>query len=233
MFANLALAEVNLEDLNNIRDLVKNEQYEVALQKHVWFHEESKSSSGMGGVRLSYAIMDWVELGNKYPPALIELRKIRNKNKDTMSSGKGTFNDFHDFSSINRELGEEIKTVELFSELSENFPLQAKRLYHVVEDLLIEKKEFILLDKYMDDPIFKYETLRHSREQSLSYARKNPNRDSSVSLEYSDNRFIDETIKLINVLLILNKKPEAIEIHQRDTRYFQNKKLESIVIPRP
>ena len=70
MFANLALAEVNLEDLNNIRDLVKNEQYELALQKHVWFHEESKSSSGMAGVRLSYAISNWVELGNKYPPAL-------------------------------------------------------------------------------------------------------------------------------------------------------------------
>jgi hypothetical protein len=85
MFANLALAEVNLEDLNNIRDLVKNEQYELALQKHVWFHEESRSSSGMAGVRLSYAISDWVELGNKYPPALSELRRIRDENQSEMS----------------------------------------------------------------------------------------------------------------------------------------------------
>ena len=233
MFANLALAEVNLEDLNNIRDLVKNEQYELALQKHVWFHEESKSSSGMGGVRLSYAIMDWVELGNKYPPALSELRRIRDENQSEMSSGKGTFNNFHDFSSINEQLGDEIKTIELFSSLSKNYPTQAKRLYHVVEDLLIEKKEFKLVDKYMEDPIFKYETLRHSREQSLSYARKNPNRDSSISVEYNDNLFIDKTITLINALLKLDKKSEAIEIHQRATRYFQNKKLESIVIPRP
>jgi hypothetical protein len=121
----------------------------------------------------------------------------------------------------------------LFSSLSKNYPTQAKRLYHVVEDLLIEKKEFKLVDKYMEDPIFKYETLRHSREQSLSYARKNPNRDSSISVEYNDNLFIDKTITLINALLKLDKKSEAIEIHQRATRYFKNKKLESIVIPRP
>ncbi len=231
MFSNLALAEVNLEDLNKIRNLVKNEQYELALQKHVWFHEESKSSSGMGGVRLSFAISNWVELGNKYPPALTELRKVRNENKDKMSSGKGTFNVFHDFSSINRELGEELKTIELFYELSQNFPQQAKALYHVVEDILIEKKEFALVNKYMDDPIFKYETLRYSREQSLSHARKNKNENSSVSLEYSDNRFVDETIKLINALLILNKKPEAIEIHQRAMAYFKNKKFENVIIP--
>ena len=233
MFSSLALAEVNLEDLNDIRDLVKNEQYELALQKHVWFHDESKSSSGMGGVRLSYAISNWVELGKKYPPALIELQSIRNDNKDKMSSGKGTFNDFLDFSSINRELGEEVKTIELFSELSERYPQQANDLYHVVEDLLIENKEFTLVDKYMDDPIFKYETLRHSREQSLSYARKKPKENSSASLEYNDNRFVDETIKLLNALLILNKTSEAIEIHQRATFYFKSKKLENVVIQKP
>jgi len=233
MFANLALAEVNLEDLHNIQNLVKNEQYKLALQKHVWFHEESKSSSGMAGVRLSYAISDWVELGNKYPPALIELRRIRDDNKGKMFSGKGTFNDFHDFSSINRELGEEIETIELFSVLSKTYPIQAKLLYHVVEDLLIEKKEFELVDKYMEDPIFKYETLRHSREYSLSYARKNAKESSSISVEYNDNLFVDETSKLINALLILNKKPEAIEIHRRAMHYFKSKKLESIIISKP
>ena len=86
--------------------------------------------------------------------------KIRNNNKDKMYSGTGTFNNFHDLSAINGELGEETQTIELFSMLSERFPEQAKRFYHAVEDLLIQKQEFKLVEKYMEDPIFKYENLR-------------------------------------------------------------------------
>ena len=83
----------------------------------------------------------------------------------------------------------------------------------------------------MEDPIFKYETIRHSREQSLSFARKNPNESSTTSVEYSDNLFVEQTITLINVLLKLNRNSEAIEIHKRATGYFKSKKLENIVIP--
>jgi hypothetical protein len=233
MFSNLAFAEVNSEDLNNIRNLVKNEQYELALQKHVWFHEESKSSSGMAGVRLSYALSAWLKLGDKYPPALDELRKIRDNNKDKMYSGTGTFNNFHDLSAINRELGEETQTIELFSVLSERFPEQAKSFYHAVEDLLIQKQEFKLVKMYMEDPIFKYESLRYSLEQSLSYDRKNPDSSSKVSRDYNNNRFVEETIKLINALLILDKKLEAIEIHSRATSYFKSEKLKGALVSTP
>ncbi len=232
MVSSIALAEVSLDDLRSIGDLVKNEQYELALQKHLWFHEESKSSSGMGGVRLSYAINDWTALGEKYPPAVIELKKIRDNHKYKLSSGKGTFNDFHELSSINRELGEEIQTITLFAKLSEDHPQQASDFYHVVDDLLINYQEFELVDRYMEDPIFKYETLRHSREQSLSYARKHPNKNTPLALEYHDTRFVNETIKLINVLIVLNKASEAREIHQRATSYFKSKKLENLVIPK-
>jgi hypothetical protein len=117
--------------------------------------------------------------------------------------------------------------------LSERFPEQAKRFYHAVEDLLIQKQEFKLVEKYMEDPIFKYENLRHSREQSLSYDRKNPDYSSQVTRDYNDNRFVEETIKLINALLILNKKLEAIEIHSRATSYFKSEKLKGALVSTP
>lgn len=60
----LVMADVGNEDLNQICKLTEKGQYKQALEKHLWFHEESKKSPGMAGVRLSYAISAWINLGN-------------------------------------------------------------------------------------------------------------------------------------------------------------------------
>ena len=51
-----AIGVVGNEDLDKICELAENGHYQEALEKHKWFHEESKKSAGMGGVRLSYAL---------------------------------------------------------------------------------------------------------------------------------------------------------------------------------
>jgi hypothetical protein len=44
-----AFASVGHEDLQEARELAEKGKYEEALQKHLWFHEESKKTTGMGG----------------------------------------------------------------------------------------------------------------------------------------------------------------------------------------
>ena len=41
----------------------KEGRYEVALQKHIWYHENAlQLGKGQGGVRLSFVLSDWLEL---------------------------------------------------------------------------------------------------------------------------------------------------------------------------
>ena len=134
-------AEAGLKDLREARKLAKEGKYEEALKKHIWFHEESKKSPGMGGVRLSFAIVDWVKLSKKYPPAKKALIAIRNKDEKTLLNGTGGFSNFHDLYSINKYLKEEDKTYKLFIILDSKYPKIAKRCYNVIEDALVEKQE--------------------------------------------------------------------------------------------
>jgi len=220
-----ANAEVGNKDLENIRNLTKSGQYQQALEKHIWFHEESKASPSMAGVRLSFAIAAWINLGERYSPALDALINVRDTNKEILVSGKGSFQHFHDLFSINRALGKEEHTYELFLILDKQYPEQAVVYYHVAEDLLIERKDYKLCGKYIGDPVYKYERIRHTRELQLSMTKKYPIMNNSRFLKNADESFVDSVIKLIKLLIAIDREDEAIEIQKRALLYFDNEKI--------
>lgn len=62
--------------LNDAVKLADEGQHEKALERHQWFHENAtKYSPAHLGVKLSFALADWAELGKAYPPALEALKK--------------------------------------------------------------------------------------------------------------------------------------------------------------
>ncbi|MCA9140941.1 MAG: hypothetical protein KDB00_29420 [Planctomycetales bacterium] len=90
-------------------------RYKIALAKHVWFHENSLSiEPSLYGVRLSFALSDWIELAKQYPPALSKLKEIRDKAKENVVAQKKVRESFHEMESINDHLGEHSKTREFF-----------------------------------------------------------------------------------------------------------------------
>ncbi len=220
-----AFAEVGKKDLDEIRELTRNGLYQKALEKHLWFHEESKSSSGMGGVRLSFAINAWIELGNKYPPALDALISVRDKNKELLLSGEGSFNNFLDLFSINRELEDENDTYDVFLFLDKKFPSQAENYYHVAEDLLIKRKKYDICGKYIGDPIYKYENMRHMRELQISFMKEDAKMDSPSFRQHTDQTFVSDVLKLIEVLVAIEKMDDAREIQRRAMSYYENDKI--------
>ena len=133
-------------------------RYPDALEKHVWFHENAlKYSPAMYGVRLSFALSYWVQLGGKYPPALAKLREIRDTTgsefRSSVERSQSTENvrrQFNDFESINWELGEGPKTTEMFTWLDLNHPDAAAAVFDMAEPVLIQSKEYKLAGKYLD-----------------------------------------------------------------------------------
>lgn len=218
-------AEVGLSDLEEARKLAEDGKYEEALQKHIWFHEESKKSPRMGGVRLSFALSSWIKLSEKYPPAKWALVDIRNKDEKALLDGTGDFSNFHDLSAINKHLKEEDKTYKTFKVLHDKYPKIARRCFHVVKDPLVDKKEYQICGKYIIDPIMEYEKIRHMRELNLSMMRTKPKHNTPKMRQYTDDSFIKKTCQLIEILMGLGKKPEAEEIQKRALKSFDHDKI--------
>ena len=221
---------VDLIDLDEIRDLVDARHFQQALDKHIWFHEESKSSAGMGGVRLSFALSSWKELGENYPPALDALKAVRNKDKDLLLSGEGGFGNFHDLFAINRTLEVDNETVDLFFILEAKYSNEdTEMFYMIMEDLLINGKHYETVRMYIGDLILKYESLRYKREQNLSYAKDSLGAERSMFLNLANETFITDVMKLISLSQTIDKNDDAIEIQKRAMAYIDNDKIKRAI----
>jgi len=54
--------------MDDTHTLVKQGKYAEALERMIWFHNHAlEHELGMYGVRLSFALSEWKELGDVYP----------------------------------------------------------------------------------------------------------------------------------------------------------------------
>jgi hypothetical protein len=191
-------------------------RYADALAKHLWFHENAlKYQAGMGGVRLSFALSDWVELGNLYPPALLMLRTVRDeagKKVREVIGGHDSFQFFHDFASINEALEEQSKTTDLFVWLDANKSKSAKRVFSVAEPALIQSKQYRLCGKYIDaDRSFGEIVSNYHMLQSMAKSGK----FGSEFREFTEEDFSNSTATLVALLALNDHKADAIRIAEK------------------
>ena len=132
-------------------------RYEVALAKHVWYHDHAlEIEPAQYGVRLSFALMYWRSLAEDHPPALDALRAARDRAAAAVEAAPeaderwATFHAFHDLTSINRELGETPKTLALFRRLHATRPAVAAQIGHLARPLLIAAEDFALAAETLD-----------------------------------------------------------------------------------
>jgi len=128
--------------LEEARTDVRARRYEDALAKHLWFHRHAlEYRKSLYGVRLSFALSNWHQLGKEYPTAMVELKKVRDQaRKRVVSAKKDIREPFHDMSSINKYLGDQKQTANVFIRLDKNSPKLAATVYGIAEPDLIEEK---------------------------------------------------------------------------------------------
>ena len=212
--------------LNEAQDDAIAGRYEDALAKHVWFHENALTyAPAMYGVRLSFALSYWANLGAKYPPALEKLRAIRDKAGDDVRAGSddaslttdcakpGVRERFHDFAAINETLGDNSKTSVLFIWLDSNRPRLAAAVYDVAEPALIETKDFKLCGKYLDPEKSFQRALRLREESMKATASFGGDRDELERLNMiNDEMFARSTATVVALLVINGRRAEAEQI---------------------
>ncbi len=120
-------------------------RYEEALQEYVWFHHHAlEHNPALYGVRLSFALSDWLELAESYPEARRVLEEIRDEKSTTLARGDGSRELFHDVASINEYLGAELETYKLFRLLGARSPEFAKQCADLALEAIVSARDFEL-----------------------------------------------------------------------------------------
>jgi len=128
-------------------------RYEEALREYIWFHEHAlQHRQSLYGVRLSFALWYWMELAKEYPEARKKLEEIRDRKTETLASGGGDRELFHDVRSINHALGEEEKTHQLFTTMLKTAPLLAPACADLAIEAIVKAGDFMLAERYSDLP---------------------------------------------------------------------------------
>ena len=256
------LAPGEKPDLQKIQDeaktLMEQGRYEDALQRHLWyFNHALEYDPAQTGVRLSFALSQWVELGRRYPKAKEALIEIRDRDARMLVEGKGYANLFTDVQAINRELQDENATYDLFKTIREKDPQLAGQCYFWVESLLVAKGEYQWCYDHMDDPQSRFDSIRRlfdleranhkrmaatqqqTREMIAETNRKNgwtnapsfsPPDTSAMLKKSTEDRFVGQVRQLIEILVATGHKTDAENIRDQAVAGLDDPRLKSAVI---
>jgi hypothetical protein len=135
--------------------------YEEALQRHIWYHNHAlELEPAQSGVRLSFALGDWIELGRRYPKAKQALIEIRDNKTREIVEGRGYAEMVQEVQSINHNLQDDDATYSLFKTIRERDPQLADQCYFYLQDLLVAKGEYQWCFNHLGDPQRRFDSIR-------------------------------------------------------------------------
>lgn len=183
--------------LTDAQKFAKEGQYEKALERHVWYHENAlKYDQAQYGVRLSFALAYWAELGKKYPKALDVLRKTRDKALETYRKDPADKLQFAEVMAIDLQLDDLASAKELFYEGRKNgvddpFLMLALDRIRATGDLKWARD-------VIGDPQEALEDVKERRRLSLRALRGRP--DSQHYIDILDEGLGRELVTLIQAV---------------------------------
>lgn len=141
------------ERLNAARMAAIEGRHEDALREFIWFHHHALDERpSLAGVRLSYALYYWLDLGQAYPPALQALEEVREQKAQALLRGDGDRNLFLDVSAIDGVKGDSRATHALYLALAERQPALAAECAQLALPAIVAARDYQLADQLRHDP---------------------------------------------------------------------------------
>jgi len=207
-------APIDLRQLrSNSNEDMQNKNYAMALAKRVWFHQYAlEVNEHYSAVRLSYGLMSWAKLGDKYPPAKTLLRYVANYAKHAlMENPKKPYSIIHEYLSINKVLKRTDQSISFFKWLDEHHPKVASRNFHVFRDVLTKHEQFSLYNKYLS-PNVDFSQMTSSYVRSIDASKRGVYGDKEKSeemLRFDTRRYIYDVTRLVAILVMNQRTDEA------------------------
>jgi tRNA A-37 threonylcarbamoyl transferase component Bud32 len=229
---------------NDMKNLMDQDRYEEALQQQIWYFNHALKFGEINSIRLSFGIMNWGELGRRYPKAKEALQEIRNRDVSEFTAGRGYSELFMEVQSLNEQLSDEDATVALFKTIYHQDKQLAGQCYSYVEDLLFQKGEYNLLLNYIGDPQSHFESIREnfefqikSQQHMAEIGAKRPFRVPTYSPAFTPpdtsqmatNNFIGQVCKLVILLVVTDHQSDAQKIQDQAVLVVDDPRLKSAV----
>jgi hypothetical protein len=185
-------------------------RFEDALRDHLWFHEKALSvEPGIAGVRLSFALRDWIYLAEKYPLARRVLQGLRDRDTAIMVDGAGSGDNdresatrdlFRDIVAINSALAEERATHDLFMRLDLQAPALARECADLALPAIAAAEDFGLARRYLGDPLERVKALADNLNRYTAELTRAGNTSSAPALLSFVLNYTKEVRLVVDVL---------------------------------
>ncbi len=216
--------------LDDARRLAKEGDYEGALARHVWFHDHALSvRPSYYGVRLSFALSDWIQLGSKFPKALDTLRGIRDAKSSKLLAGDANRELFHDVESINEHLSESKETVNLFKRIEAANPVFARTIFDLADSALLEAREYRLARQYLGDPKERLAAAKQKFDEGMKYSKTS--KSGEASRRAFESIFADEVVRLVVVLDQTEDNAAAKSVQSEALKILDHEKIRNALEP--
>jgi len=210
--------------------LINMGEYEEALERTIWFHNHAlEYESTMYGVRISFALGEWHDFGKKYPPALSALKKIRNQKTAKLISGINSYEIFNDVVSINDELSDYKKSIDMFKAIDKQHELFAKEVWGLIKDTAIKEKELYLLKKYIANINSDYSEIEEHYRRMISMYKPNDRLFGEQYKSFQDKNFALKALQLIDIAMLLNEKESALNIKNKAYSLVKDNRLNEVL----
>lgn len=218
------------EVLDEARRLTIAGKYQEALEKHIWFHKNAlQYRPELSGTRLSLALVYWIELGQKYPKALLVLKDIRTHKERRLYKGENKWELFYDVRAINKYLNESSNTVKLFASIHEKNKKFARKCYNIVEEDLVNAKQFNLCIQYIGDFKKRFLDIIKKRERGIEYASTRSGIIAEVNIAATNKTFSNEVSRLIQILSNTDNYSEAIDLQNQALNIYYSEEIVSAI----
>jgi hypothetical protein len=217
------------ERYKNAQEAAREGRYEEALREHIWFHDNALAEQpSLYGVRLSYALADWVELGKVYRPALVALRAVRDEKSAKLQNGDGDRALFHDVRAINESLTEHESTYRLFVQLMKANPPMAKECADLAIPSIVHAKDFDLARTFIDNPEGAVRNWSRLLNEDVADLAKEPPRKAPVQEAYV-HYYVERVRILLAVLVGVGDLTLAESIRQTDVTSIESDSVRDAV----
>jgi hypothetical protein len=128
-------------------------RHQEALDGLLWFHHHAlEEQPSLRGVRMSYALYEWLDLGRVYPPARQALEEVRAQTAQALLRGDGDDSLFHELVAIDEALAQGHATYAVYVALLEHQPELAARCMPLALPVIVAAGDYPLADRVRQDP---------------------------------------------------------------------------------
>jgi hypothetical protein len=208
--------EVNAhERLSAGLNAAMNGRHEEALGHFIWFHDHAlQEEPALYGVRLSFALSYWKDLGENYPKALTVLRRKRDEKARALLRGEGGRQLFHDVESINDTLGEQRKTSLLYVRLSRLRPDLARQCSGLALPAVVASENFKLAEQLIREPLERARRLGADLNENIAQQATKPRHHMIVARRALAHNYAQDVAMVLAILNARSRANEARELEK-------------------